>query len=246
RTDKIRAGQRDVLAVLEEFLPPLHEGTVVAVTSKIVALCEGRVVSPEDADKGALIAQEADHYLPASANKYHVALTIKDSMLVASAGIDESNTDGYYVLWPECPQASANRIRAALCERAGCRRLGVILTDSRSVPLRWGVTGLCIAHSGFAAITDRIGAPDVFGRPLSMTRVNVADALAAAAVLVMGEADEQTPLAVIEDLPFVEFQDRDPTPEELACVRIDPEDDMFGALLAGVEWRKGGKPGPTA
>jgi F420-0:gamma-glutamyl ligase len=96
-----------------------------------------------------------------------------------------------------------------------------------------------MAHSGFAAVNDYIGRPDIFGRTLHMTKVDVADALAAAAVLVMGEASEQTPLAVIGDLPFVRFQDRDPTPEELGSRWIDIEDDLYAPLLQAVPWRKG-------
>jgi len=102
------------------------------------------------------------------------------------------------------------------------------------------VTGTAIAHSGFLAVNDYRGRPDIFGRLLQMTTVDVADALAAAAVLVMGEADEQTPLAVIDDLPFVCFQEHDPSPEELQQRWIDIKDDLYAPLLQGVEWQEGG------
>jgi F420-0:gamma-glutamyl ligase len=115
----------------------------------------------------------------------------------------------------------------------------VIITDSKTTPLRWGVTGVAIAHSGFLAVRDLIGHLDLFGRPLHMTKVDVADALAAAAVLVMGEADEGTPLATIDDLPFVTFQARDPTPEELEARWIDMEADLYAPLLQLAGWRKG-------
>lgn len=87
------------------------------------------------------------------------------------------------------------------------RNLGVIITDSTTSPLRYGVTGKCITYCGFKGVKSKIGEPDLFGRNLRMTRVNVADALSAAAVLCMGESKEQTPLDIIDDLPFVEFQD---------------------------------------
>jgi dihydrofolate synthase / folylpolyglutamate synthase len=72
-----------------------------------------------------------------------------------------------------------------------------------------------------------------------VTKVNVVDALAAAAVLVMGEGSEQTPLAIISDLPFVTFYDRDPSMEELQQLRIAIDDDLYGPLLTSVRWRKG-------
>jgi F420-0:gamma-glutamyl ligase len=68
----------------------------------------------------------------------------------------------------------------------------------------------------------------------------MADALAAAAVLVMGEAAEQTPLALIDDVPFVEFQDREPSLEELRKARIEIDDDLYEPLLTSVHWHKGG------
>jgi len=56
---------------------------------------------------------------------------------------------------------------------------------------------------------------------------------------VMGEGSEQTPLAVIDDAPFVEFQDRDPTVAELEPLRVPPEDDLYAPLLEGVPWQQG-------
>jgi putative folate metabolism gamma-glutamate ligase len=238
KTHKI-AQDRDLFALLDRYLTSFEEGSILAVTSKIVSICQGRMVRVEDADKQALIESEADYWLPPSASKYHVSLTIVDHLLIPMAGVDESNGNGYYILWPRDPQQVANEVRAYLSERFSRRQVGVIMTDSKTTPLRWGVTGVAVAHSGFLALNDYIGQPDVFGRPLQMTKVHVADALAAAAVLVMGEGSEQTPLVVIGDLPFVTFQERDPSPEELRGQWIDVEDDLYAPLLQGVEWHKG-------
>jgi putative folate metabolism gamma-glutamate ligase len=241
RTDPITAADRDLGAVLDRFLPDPPERSVVAVTSKIVAICEGRVVKIGDVDKAALVEQEADSFLPPEESRYGFTLTVRDGLLAAAAGIDESNGDGHYVLWPRDPQCAANKIREHLQRRFALREVGVIITDSTTRPLRRGVTGVALAHSGFAAIEDYVGRPDIFGHPLSITKANIRDGLAAAAVLVMGEADEQTPLAVIEDLPFVKFQDRDPTDEELAFLRISLEDDLYAPLLTRAPWRVGGQ-----
>src|SRR5205823_3633039 len=111
-------------------------------------------------------------------------------------------------------------------------------TDSKTTPLRWGVTGVALAHSGFEALNSYIGQPDLFGRPLHVTRVNVMDALAAAAVLVMGEGAEQTPLAWLDDLPFVRFQPRDPTPDEIAALAIGLDEDLYAPMLTAVPWQR--------
>ncbi len=157
-----------------------------------------------------------------------------------TAGIDESNADGAYVLWPFDPQKSANDIRAYLRERHKVNDLGVIITDSKTTPLRRGVTGVSIAHSGFSALKNYIGEPDIFGKQLRVTKSNVADALATSAVIVMGEGNEQTPLALITDVPFVNFVHEDPSEEELHELTIPLDEDLYGPILKGAPWRKGG------
>jgi putative folate metabolism gamma-glutamate ligase len=239
RTHKI-VQDRDLFALLDRYVTSLEERSILAITSKIVSICQGRTVKVDDADKSALVEREADCYLPPSASRYRVHLTIKGNLLVPEAGVDESNADAHYVLWPDDLQKTVNEVRAYLCGRFSLKWAGVIVTDSRTMPLRWGVSGVALAHSGFLALNDYIGQADLFGRPLQMTVVNVADALAAAAVLVMGEGSEQTPLAVIDDLEFVTFQARDPSAEELQGLHIDIEDDLYAPLLKAVEWRSGG------
>jgi len=240
-TPKITSECRDLYAILDAHLPAVAEHSILAVTSKIISICQGRIVPIGSVDKQELVEREADEFLPPGASQYDVALTIKGQRLIPMAGIDESNSGGYYVLWPREPQRVANAVRAYLQQRFACGGVGVIFTDSTPTPLRWGVTGVAIAHSGFRAINDYRGAPDLFGQPLRMTQVNVADALAAAAVLAMGEGAEQTPLALIHDVSFVSFQARDPTEEELDGLRIERADDLYAPLLTGAPWRRGGR-----
>jgi dihydrofolate synthase / folylpolyglutamate synthase len=238
QTHTISPSERDLFAVLDRHVPELTERSVLAITSKIVAICEGRVRPISGVDKRELIAEEAERYLPPDP-RYGVCLTIKHDMLIPTAGIDESNSDGHYVLWPSDAQEAANAVRAHLTRRFGLREVGVVITDSRTTPLRLGVTGVALAHSGFQALNDYVGKGDLFGRALRMTKVNVMDALATSAVLVMGEGDESTPLALLDELPFVSFQARDPSKEELAALRIPLEDDLYAPLLTRVDWQRG-------
>jgi len=239
KTDKITVGSHQLFAVLDAALPPLSENSVVAVAAKIVSLCEGRAVPIADADKDALIAQESQRYLSRSASKYDVSFTITRNMLVPSAGVDESNADGYYVLWPADLQASANAIREYLRQRDGLKTLGVVLTDSVTRPLEWGTTGGAIAYSGFVPLKNYIGSDDLFGRKLEYHTASIANGVAAAATLVMGEGSEQTPLAVIQDIPFVIFQDHTPTQAELESLKIEPTDDLYWPLLSNAPWQPG-------
>lgn len=240
KTEKVTLGSIGLFELLNKYVRELSEGSILAITSKVISLCEGRAVPVTNSDKDELIKKEADLYLPKEENRYKLYLTIKDSILAVSAGIDESNAAGNYVFWPKDPQRTANEIREYLIKRFNLKKIGVIITDSKTTPLRWGVTGIPIAHSGFKALRDLIGTADLFGRKLKMTKIAVMDALAASAAAVMGEGAEQTPLSVITDVPFVEFQDRKPTKKELDELKIAIEDDVYGSILKRAPWKKGG------
>ncbi|OGF52454.1 hypothetical protein A3H04_00955 [Candidatus Giovannonibacteria bacterium RIFCSPLOWO2_12_FULL_43_11c] len=242
KTHKIKAFEEDIFLILDKYVRRMPEGSILAVTSKIISLCEGRVVKIGDVDKDELIKSEAEFFLPRKLSRYKIIFAIKNGILAPSAGIDESNADGYYVLWPKDPQETANEIRKYLKRKFRLKRVGVVITDSKTTPLRMGTSGVAIAHSGFEALLDYIGTPDIFGRKLKMTKANIMDALAATAVLVMGEGAEQTPLAIIEDLPFVKFKSSDPSKSELRDLKIELDDDLYAPMLKAVKWRKGLRP----
>lgn len=238
KTPKVLPGTVSLEELINSSLLELHEGSILAITSKIVSLCENRVEDMTAHTKEELVRQESDRYTTAI-GPYNFRFTIMNNTLIPAAGIDESNSGEYYVLWPRDPQGSANRIRQYLTERYGVRRVGIVITDSTSMIMRRGTVGIALAHSGFAALHSYIGQPDLFGRPFVASVANVASGLAAAAVTVMGEGSEQTPLAVIADANFVQFQERDPSPEELNELRIEAENDIFAPFLAGVKWSRG-------
>jgi coenzyme F420-0:L-glutamate ligase len=240
--DTVQAHTISLTDLLDSALSHIDEGSILAITSKVVSLCEGRVASLESTTREALIAAESSYYVPAELSKYGHHFTITNNTLIASAGIDVSNAGGgYYVLWPADPQKTANEIRAHVRERFGLKDFGVIITDSTSQPFRLGTTGICLASSGFKSINSYIGKPDLFGQPLHVNRANMAGGLAAAAVVMMGEGSEGTPLCLLRDLQLVDFQDTDPTPEELAAQRTTLETDLFEPFLRTVPWQRGEK-----
>jgi coenzyme F420-0:L-glutamate ligase len=220
--------REDLEGFVAESVPRslVREKMILAVTSKIISLAEGRLLAKSGHAKEDIVREEADIYLGAIG--YGCFLTIKHGLLLPSAGIDESNSEtGDFILYPRDPFASAESLRRGLCSRWGVKDLGVLVTDSHTTPLRRGVTGVCLSYSGFRAVRNLVGSPDLFGRELRMTRMNLADGLAAAAVMMMGEGDESRPLAVIENAE-VEFSE-DTQPEEL---RISPEEDLYAPLLS--------------
>lgn len=199
----------------------LSEGDVIVIAESVLATAEGNVVRLDDvtvsrkaeeiaaecgidAREAELVIREADRVLGGVSG---AVLTLKNGLLCPNAGIDNSNAPaGYVTLYPKDPNASARKIMTALSADHHCR-IGVIIADSRTQPLRMGCTGVAIGAAGFSAVEDRRGDEDLFGRKMLITRVAVADNLATAAEIVMGETNASVPFALIRG----------------ASVRPDPE-----------------------
>jgi F420-0:gamma-glutamyl ligase len=245
KTNPVYAGD-DIFDLIDEAMEQIDEtieleNSVIAVTSKVVGLCESRVLdlAPHQT-KHNIVIQESDYYLDPSKSQYSLMLTIKDNMLAVNAGIDESNVASGIVLFPENPWRSAQEIWQYLREEYKVKNIGVVITDSTSYPLRWGVVGRCLSYAGFSGLRSYIGEPDLFGRKMQMTQVNIAESLAATGVFAMGEAAESTPLAVITEIPRISFLDRALTDQEITGWNIALNDDVFSPILQAVEWKKGG------
>jgi F420-0:gamma-glutamyl ligase len=242
KTAKILPGATTLTALLDEALPVVTEKSVVVVTSKVVSLCEDGVVPIDDTDREALLRRESDlYYIPNQNGEHEYNFTIKQNTLIPAAGIDVSNGNGQYILWPKDAMATAEAVRVHLCKRDGVEQIGVIITDSTISLSRWGTLGIAIGHSGFDPIKDYVGQPDLFGRPLVLSTANIAGGLAAAAVLAMGEGAEQTPIAVIQDVPMVDFWQGNHVPSSTDSYYISPlDDDPFKPFFGSVTWHKGG------
>lgn len=229
KTSPILPPEQSIYPILEEYLPSLQENDLLLITSKILAIHQGRCLKITDTtNKDDLIKSEAEYFIPRSEVPFQSAtLTIKENTLIASAGIDESNANGYYVLWPKNTNTLVKEICILLKKRYKINNLAVIATDSHTMPLRWGVLGISIGFYGLEPLYDYRGQPDIFGRKLKMTQRNIVDMLAVLGVAAMGEGAEQTPLAIIRGMPGIQFTDKD-TYEDL----IIPKDaDIYKPLL---------------
>lgn len=236
----------EAIALDPKLKGKLPENSVLALSSKVISYCQGRVIpkkSEAKSEKHALVKSEAEFYTEPSASKFDLILSIKNSTLIVNAGIDESNASmagqACFVLWPEKIQATLNEVWHYLRHRYHLQNFGVITTDSRSFPLRWGVIGTSIAYCGFKGLNNHIGQTDLFGRKMKMEQVNVAEALGVAATFEMGEVAEQTPFVLVTDLSKVQFTGAVPSKEELAANQISLADDLYAPLLSKVDWQKG-------
>ncbi len=217
----------DLLAFIRKYVKTLPERSLLVVTSKIVALAEGRsAIAKTEREKGRLIKQESEW---AMRTKY-VWLTIRDRMVMASAGIDESNGNGKLILLPKDSFAAAAHMRKQLQKHYGVKKLGVIVSDSRAFPLRSGIVGVALGYAGFKGIKNYCGKPDIFGRKFLFSKVDIADSLATAAVLTMGEGNERQPLAVIKDPP-VQFVNRISRHE----LEINLADDLYQPFFENIK-----------
>jgi coenzyme F420-0:L-glutamate ligase / coenzyme F420-1:gamma-L-glutamate ligase len=213
---------------------------VIVVAQKIVSKAEGRLVfldeiepssralelaaiTGKDAALVEMVLQESVAVLRALPNVLIVRHRL--GYVVANAGIDQSNVGGVTgrpacLLLPRDPAASAAAIRAELHSHAGCSP-AVIVSDSFGRPWRRGVVNVALGSAGLNSLVNLRGKADLYGRPLHVTEVALADALSAAAGVVMGEADEGTPAVVIAGVDW-------PGPELEASALIRPlEEDLF-------------------
>lgn len=215
-----------------------HDGDVVIVAQKIVSKAEGRFASidtVEVTDEARELARRTgkDPRLVALilAESVEVLRAVRDVLIVrnrhgvvlANAGIDRSNvpqdTAGQRVLLlPADPDASARRLKAGIDARSGVA-VGLIVNDSLGRAWRQGTIGTALGAAGLPALNDARGQRDRQGWPLQITRIGLADEIAAAASMVMGQGAEGRPLVLMRGLDCTR---RDGAAAEL--VRPLPED----------------------
>lgn len=212
-----------VLNALQKAGIALLGGDIIVITQKVVSKAEGRLVNLADV----LPSQEARELARRSHKDPRVVemvlressqvLRVRPGVIIvehrlgfvcANAGIDHSNVRGeggepedWVLLLPESPNASAQALRQSLEEATGAS-LGVLIIDSHGRAWRLGTVGTTIGLAGLPGVADLRGHPDLFGYRLQTTEVGVADELAAAASLVMGQAAEATPVVHARGFPY--------------------------------------------
>ncbi|MBM4069654.1 MAG: coenzyme F420-0:L-glutamate ligase [Planctomycetes bacterium] len=198
----------------------LQDHDVVVIAQKVVSKAEGRFVdlaTIEPSQRAETLAREVNkdprlvEVILADARR--IVRSGRDVLIVehrlgfvmANAGVDQSNVAGPHdrqlaLMLPRDPDASAARLQEGLQRRFGCR-IGVVINDSLGRPWRLGTVGVAIGCAGLPALLDLRGQPDLFGRKLQVTVIGYADEIAAAASLLMGQADEARPVVIVRGLP---------------------------------------------
>ena len=215
-------------------------GDVLVVAQKIVSKAEGRyvdVTTVEPSERAIALAAEVDKdprfvevVLSESKRvvRHRPGLLIVEHRLgfvMANAGIDHSNLPTQaggerVLLLPEDPDGSALALRKELAKISGTD-VAVIISDSFGRPWRKGTVGIALGAAGLPALIDMRGQPDLFGRELLVTETGFADEIAAAAGLLMGQADEAVPMVLVRGLAWS-------APEVPAAALIRPtEHDLF-------------------
>lgn len=212
-----------ILNSIQEAEIELMNDDIIILAQKVVSKAEGRQVnlatitpSEKAIDLGAktekdprvveLILQESNEVVRTRVGA--IIVEHKLGFICANAGIDHSNVAGdgnqkeeYVLLLPEDPDRSAKQLRTAVFQKTG-KTIGVMIIDSHGRAWRNGTVGLCIGLSGIPALIDERGWKDLFGYTLKITVVGVADELAAAASLMMGQAAEGTPVVHVRGFPY--------------------------------------------
>ena len=254
KTDLVRPGDdlaEAILRGMEKADLRLADGDILVVAESAVATAEGGVVNLSQVTPGAVACELAERYdkdaremelIIRSSDRIiggipGVVLTIKDGFLYPNGGIDHSNAPpGHVVIFPKDPRRSAAELRKRLEEASG-KKIGVIVGDSRTHPLRLGCVGVALACDGILPVEDARGQKDLYGRPLLVTRKAVADNLVSAAEVVMGEGDEGIPAVIVRGAPV-----RLPGEgEDVTIPNIPPEECMYiGSLRSGPHPYQGG------
>jgi coenzyme F420-0:L-glutamate ligase/coenzyme F420-1:gamma-L-glutamate ligase len=226
----------DLAGLISDSAPDLRDGDVLIVTHKVVAKAEGRLVDLSTVTPSPLACNFATD---AGKDPRHVEVVLRESrrivrmrqgvliaetqhgLVCANAGVDASNVPGEETvcLLPADPDASAARLRADLKARRGVD-VALIISDSFGRPWRNGIVNVAIGLAGMDPFADYRGEHDPHGYLLVASRMAVADALAAAAELVMGKLD-RVPVALIRGYAW--------QPAEMSArdLIMDPERDLF-------------------
>jgi coenzyme F420-0:L-glutamate ligase/coenzyme F420-1:gamma-L-glutamate ligase len=218
----------------------LESSDIVAVSSKAVASAQGRLIrlkdiNPSDRAKELsekfLFTPEFAELVLREADKIYggvekALLTLKDDVFTVNAGVDHKNAPvGFAALWPSNPKGYAEKIRKEIRQQSG-KNLGVLIVDSNVTPLRMGTVGLALGTAGFEPVRNCKGDDDLFKKRLLITHHGVADDLASAAHLKMGEGSEGVPFVLIKGAP-VSFMERADADE----MKISPDQCVYAKAL---------------
>jgi len=231
-----------IFQTLQALQLKLEDADILVITQKIVSKAEGRLVNLGEVEPSAKareiapICKKDPRLVELILSESNEIIRLKENTLIvehrlgficANAGIDHSNVHGswgndedWYLLLPSNPDQSARLIQDHLFKRTG-KRIGILIIDSHGRAWRKGTVGITIGLAGVPGIVDMRGKEDLFGFHLKITQVGAADELAAAASLVMGQADEMIPIVHVRGFPYPL------TDSSLSDILREKDEDLF-------------------
>lgn len=222
----------DIVVISSKFVS-MSEGSIVKLSS-IKATKRARDLSIQnhmDAKLAELVLRESEYVMSGVPG---FLLAIRDGMIAPNAGIDKSNVPkGHAILYPRDPFGTAEKLRLRFLAQLGIR-VGIVIADSRLMPTRIGTTGVAIGCAGFEPVEDLRGKRDLFGNILRVTFKATADAIATMGVMVMGESDESTPVAVVRGANLL-WSDRKFSWKDMA---VEPFEDIYLRANTGLSSEK--------
>jgi len=221
----------------------LNDGDIIAIAQKVVSKAEGRIfrlrdvnpseraeeiakVTMKDPRLVELILRETGKVVKASPQI--LIVEGKNGLVCMNAGIDKSNVQGddAYAFLPQDPDDSARRIRSEITKLTG-RNVAVVICDTYSRPFRRAQVEFAIGVAGIDPFKDYRGQKDLFGYVLKVKKVAIADEIASAAELAMGQGREAVPVVIIKNLNRVEWVKRASAEDML----ISKQEDLFSGAL---------------
>lgn len=243
KTPLIKASDKNIGDIILEALDSneikLQDRDIIIIASKIISITEGCQIPLNDithirqeakitAETAGLdprfvevVFQEADEVLGAVPG---AVLALRDNILQANAGVDQSNSGGedYLIVLPRDPIRTAERLRKDITGRTA-KQIGVIIADSKTHPLRRGTSGFALAVAGFRPLIDDIGTQDLYGRSMHITTRAIADNLVCGGEILMGETTQRIPIVIARGCKEVTFEGPEEIKEYNDQMKISPQ-----------------------
>ncbi|MFX0184112.1 MAG: coenzyme F420-0:L-glutamate ligase [Candidatus Hodarchaeota archaeon] len=216
----------------------LQDKDIIVIASKIISFTEGcqyKLANITEVRKEAQVMAKAAELDPRFVEVVFkeseeifgavpgAVLTLRDNVLQANAGVDQSNAGGedFLIVLPRDPIDTAEKIYREIVDRTK-KKVGIIISDSKTHPLRRGTSGFALAVAGFVPIIDDRGTTDIFGRPMRITTRAIADNLACGAEILMGESNQKVPIVLVRGCKEINFQEVEDIEKNNLLMKMSP------------------------
>ncbi len=205
-----------IISIIEGGRIPLNSINQIRNNAKIMAKVAN--LDPRFAE---MVFREAEEVIGAVPG---AILALKNNIIQANAGVDRSNAGGdeFLIILPREPIQSANRIRKEIYNKTN-KKVGIIVADSKTLPLRRGTSGFALATSGFIPIIDDRGSSDLYNRKMVITTRAIADNIVCGAEILMGESNQRIPIVIARGCKDITFYDDFSDNEKNDLMKICPK-----------------------